>query len=70
MRDDTYTLSGKKTTHFFFDNLRDSWEDLEKLFPGRRAGRLATAKLAGLLRLHHPERETKLATTTTTGGTR
>jgi hypothetical protein len=35
----------------------DSWAALEMLAPGRRENRLATAKLAGLLRLHHPERE-------------
>jgi hypothetical protein len=44
----------------------DSWEALARLTPGRREGRLATAKLVGLLRLHHGERETPLAVTTTT----
>jgi hypothetical protein len=50
----------------------DSWADLEKLFPGRRAGRLASARLLVLLREHHPERRPAepAATTTKPGGTR
>jgi hypothetical protein len=35
----------------------DSWADLEKLFPDRRAGKLATARLLALLREHHSERD-------------
>ncbi len=44
----------------------DSWEALARLTPGRREGRLATAKLVGLLRLHHGERETPLTVAATT----